>query len=176
MHGQPLDELYFQWLYGLVADPQKADPAKTYWNLLRKLYQKEFVWFVPNDDNRAEDGRELRYEFMSSYDVGPPDHHWLEMGCSFLEMLIGLSRRLEFEGGSSAAFWFWHLLRTLELGAYSDKRPLPAHVVDDIVDMVVWRTYRPDGQGGLFPLRDPQHDQRKLEIWYQLNAYLLEND
>ena len=176
MHDMPLDELYFQWLYGLVADLKEKRPSFTYWNLTRTMHNREFVWFVLNDDNRVEDGRELRYEFMSIFDIGETERHWLELGCSFLEMLIGLSRRLEFEGCYTARDWFWHLLRTLDLDAYSDLYRLPLHEAEDVMDTVIWRTYRPDGLGGLFPLENPLQDQRKLEIWYQMNAYLLERD
>ena len=32
-----------------------------------------------------------------------------------------------------------------------------------------------DGSGGIFPLKNPQKDQRITEIWYQMNAFFLEN-
>jgi hypothetical protein len=32
-----------------------------------------------------------------------------------------------------------------------------------------------DGSGGLFPLKNPQQNQRTTEIWYQMNAWLMEN-
>jgi hypothetical protein len=37
------------------------------------------------------------------------------------------------------------------------------------------RLYTTSGYGGLFPLEEPKEDQRKVEIWYQMMAYLGEN-
>jgi len=50
-----------------------------------------------------------------------------------------------------------------------------AEYVEDVTHAVIWRTYNENGNGGLFPLRDSDQDQRQVEIWYQLSAYLLEN-
>ena len=47
--------------------------------------------------------------------------------------------------------------------------------IDSALEAVITRSYYSDGQGGLFPLMDPSSDQRKTEIWYQMAAYLLEN-
>lgn len=172
----PLEEMYFRWLYSLVANAEETRKSRCFWNLLRKFHQKEFTWFVLNDDNRVEDGKALRYEFMEIHGIRHVERAWLELGCSFLEMLIGLSRRAEFEGGYTSQIWFWHFVRMLDLTAYSDRVVFPETEIEDVMDTVIWRTYLPDGNGGLFPLRDPQQDQRQLEIWDQLNAYLIEND
>jgi len=169
----PPDELYFPWLYAQVASVDIADPSRTYWELLRKLYNKEFIWFVPNDDNRAEDGRELRHEFMQSTGVSVDDD-WLHLGCSILEMLIALSRRLWFETDIPAREWFWEMLENLELDQYSDNMTLPVRRVDTILDRLIWRVYRRNGKGGLFPLRRAAEDQTKVEIWYQMCEYIVQ--
>lgn len=176
MISLPLDELYLQWLYKQVADIRQKAPSRTYWSILRLLYTKEFVWWVPNDDNRVEDGRDLRYEFLHELGIDSVDRDWMEMGCSFLEMLIALSRRLAFEADSTTEECFWHFMETLDIAIYTDNIQIPHQDVEDILDRVIWRTYRKDGHGGLFPLRHPKEDQTKIELWYQLNAYLLEND
>lgn len=174
----PLDELYLNWLYSQVGDVSRRNPHKTYWSILRLLYVKEFLWFVANDDNRAEDGKNLRYEFLVDSRIDSVDRNWMQLPCSFLEMLIGLSRRLCFEDERmSAADWFWHLMQTIDLAKYNDAKQIPHQEVDDILNTVIFRTYRRDGQGGLFPLKHPHHrNQQEVEIWYQLNAYLMEND
>lgn len=175
MTSLPLDELYLEWLYSQVADVEFRSRRKTYWAIFRKLYTTEFVWIVPNDDNRVEDGRDLRYEFLHDREIDLPDRDWMELGCSFLEMLIGLSRRLAFETEGESRDWFWHLMKTIDLAGYNDGVELHEERVDDILSTIIWRSYRPDGDGGLFPLRDAHYDQRKTEIWSQMNAYLLEN-
>jgi hypothetical protein len=56
------------------------------------------------------------------------------------------------------------------------------HFSDDIYEKVVVtlanfmdRKYEYNGKGGLFPLKFPRKDQRFVEIWYQLNAVLIED-
>lgn len=172
----PLDEQYLTWLYSQVGSVKLRSPSRTYWSLLRRLYVKEFVWIIPNDDNRLEDGRELRYQFLEDAGIDDPDPIWMGMGCSMLEMMVALSRRLAFETEGEAKWWFWKLIANLGLERCSDSKPCSEEKVDETLDAVIWRTYAPNGQGGLFPLRDTTQDQRDVEIWYQLNAYLLENE
>jgi hypothetical protein len=172
---KPLDELYFTWLYGQVGSPKITNPSRTYWGILRLLYKKEFVWVVPNDDNRAEDGRDLRSEFLDSENIENVDPVWMRLGCSMLEMMIGLSRRLSFEAGGEPRTWFWKLMENIRLDHCNDAQKIDELAVDDQLDRVIWRTYRRNGRGGLFPLNKTRDDQRNVEIWYQLSAYLLEN-
>src|SRR5687768_18597032 len=96
----PLDELYFTWLYSQVADPRVKNPSRTYWRMLKLLFVKEFVWIVPNDDNRIEDGKDLRLEFVDQQKIMNVDFGWMHLGCSMLELLVALSRRLSFEARS----------------------------------------------------------------------------
>lgn len=141
------------------------------------LYQKEFTWFVHNDDNRVEDGKELREDFLDETGT-ERDRDWMEQGCSMLEMLIALSRRAAFEADEEPFEWFWILIDNLELRPFVDEAFTDDFNVDVdvILDRVIDRTYEPDGRGGLFPLRHADRDQREVEIWYQLSAYLMEND
>ena len=172
-----LDELYFQWLYSLTGSVKLRDKKKTHWTLLRQLFKKEFVWIVPNDDNRVEDGRDLRFVFSDATGVAL-DQEWMDLGCSMLEMLIALAHRLQFEDGRKADKWFWRLMDNLDLEELTDKvwGDMTEEAVDDVLERVIWRQYEPDGLGGLFPLEHPTTDQREVEIWYQLSAYLLEQD
>lgn len=172
-----LDEQYLVWLYSQAHSLRLKNPTRTYWGLFRQLYFKEFIWLIPNDDNRAEDGRDLRYEFIDQMDIENAPASWMRMGCNVLEMLTALSRRLAFEGEGHPADWLWLLLVNLDLSGLND-RGYSRHKrrVDEILENMIWRTYEPDGRGGLFPLRHPVEDQREVEVWYQLCAYLLEHD
>lgn len=173
----PLDELYFQWLYGQVGSVEDNIPSHTYWRMLKQLYKKEFVWIIQNDDNRALDGKDLRREFIDREAVRRVDPAWMRLGCSMFELLIGLSRRLSFEGGGEPDSWFWTLIANLGLEVYPDNRYLPEDVVDEILNRVIFRTYDRRGCGGLFPLNSKVvSDQRKVELWYQLNTYLIEKE
>lgn len=168
-----LDELYLTWLYRQVGSGLKTS-RRTYWKLFGQLYSKEFVWLIGNDDNRAEDGKDLRNEFAAEEEVCDPDGLWSGLGCSFLEMLVGLSRRLSFETDREPREWFWELLKNLNLDSLHDKGRLNTAQVDEILDTVIWRTYTNHGVGGLFPLENECDDQREVELWYQMCAYLLE--
>ena len=173
--SKPLDELYLTWLYRQVASVSARNPSRTYWSLLRQLYTKEFVWLIPNDDNRVEDGVYLRIEFMQDNEVDVPEE-WFNLGCSMLEMLIALSRRLAFETEGRPKEWFWRLIENLELEAYNDD--VYAHhiasAVEETLDRVIWRNYDENGVGGLFPLQNSQTDQRRAELWYQMSAWIQE--
>jgi hypothetical protein len=181
-----LDEEYFKWLYSQVGSPRHRNPAKTYWSLTRQLYNKEFIWIIPNDDNRLEDGKELRYEFLDISGLEDPDGTWTQMGCSMLELMIALSRRLSFmdmhEG--DPANWFWHILDNVGLLRYNDRLYNPdnekhAHrflTIDETLDRIIWRTYEYDGRGGFFPLEESRRDQTEVELWYQLNSYMMERN
>lgn len=174
MSSGTLDDRYLTWLYSQVAEVKTRKSSSTYWDLFRQLYSTEFTWFVPNDDNRAADGKELRREWANQIDT-PVDREWFCLGCSFLELLIGLSRRLEFETEEGTEYWFWHLLDNLGLLGFNDRSHYSAEEVDTRTNVVMMRRYDRNGQGGLFPLNTPDRDQRDVELWYQLSTYLLQN-
>lgn len=172
----PLDEQYLTWLYSRVSPLRLKNPSRTHWGLLRQMYKTQFIWWIPNDDNRMEDGRELRREFLEEEGITNVDRNWLDLGCSMLEMLIALSRRLAFEVDGESRAWFWHLVEVIELYKFNDKKynEEAQRIIDETLDRIIWRNYEPDGKGGLFPLRNPSNDQRKVELWYQASAYLVE--
>ena len=173
---EPLDDLYLTWLYKQTGSVKLKNRTRTYWSILRLLYTKQFVWFIPNDDNRVEDGKDLRYEFIHEEGIQDLDDSWMTLGCSMLELFVSLSRRLAFEDDGKPRDWFWQLIHNLELDQYNDSVHIPLDEIEALLDRVIWRTYDPDGSGGLFPLRWPERDQRDVELWYQLSAYILEQD
>jgi hypothetical protein len=175
VNDQPLDELYLVWLYSQVADPDIVDPSLTYWKLLKQLYTTEFVWHLPHDENRVEDGKDLRREFISLKGLDDVDPEWITLECSMLELMVGLSRRLAFVADGEPYYWFWHLAENIGIQDYSDRfRRFPRRRIDDILQTIVDRTYNYDGSGGFFPLKHPRQDQRNVELWYQLGAYVME--
>lgn len=165
-------EAYLRWLEHQFRD--EHTPTESYWDLINLMFDKKFDWQIPHDDNRLADGLALRPEFGNQARI--PQRQLERFGpCSFLEVHIGLSRRLAFVAGGEASGWAWQLLCNLELHRLSD--PLSRRKqekVDDIMDMVIWRRYSPDGQGGFFPLAWPDDDQTTIELWYQLNSYVEE--
>lgn len=145
--------------------------------LFKTLHNLEFVWLLPGDDNRAEDGKELRRQFLLEGHF-PDDVEWrTQIPCSVFEMLLAFAVRAEKNTmGYSKIEWFWEFLRNLNLADANDASGIPPDEIAECVEMFMWRTYRPDGDGGLFPLRHPEQDQTKIEIWKQFCDYLVDQN
>jgi hypothetical protein len=171
MKHDSIKDAYFHWLAMQVG---KQKRGHSHMGLLFLMHQIEFVWLVPNDDNRIVDGTDLRWEFLqenTNQEMGKDDFG----PCSVLEVMIGISRRLAFAAGGEAEGWAWQLLDNLKLLHTSD--PLSkrkAKIATTKIEALVWRTYQYDGTGGFFPLNYPGEDQTKVEIWYQMAAYINE--
>lgn len=173
--GAPAVVSYFNWLV-----EQTGDRHASYMNLLKCLHQKPFEWYVHSDDNRVEDGKELREEYTEDLRIQGEDL-WADGKASTLEVLLGLSRRLEYDTDIPACDWFWKLLENLDLKHYTDLyfTRFVYHAeeeTDRILDTWIQRNYNADGSGGIFPLRMSTHDQCRVELWYQMQAYLLEGE
>lgn len=178
--GENIDQLYFEWLYSIIENSREVRPEKSFWLLAEQLHNKEFKFFVPNDDNRAADGKDLRDVFMAEQSV----HGYLNGPCSMLEMLIAMAERMNFqvelfeEFETGVGEWFWILMRNIELHEFDDERYLdqdPRGYVDTVLEVVIERRYSHSGDGGLFPLDCALDDQRDVELWYQMSAWLMEN-
>jgi hypothetical protein len=95
-----------------------------------------------------------------------------------LEMLIALARRFAFILDAEPIDCFWTLIYNTGLRNCSDSDfefdDDAANEIDEIISRVIFRQYSWDGRGGLFPLKEPLEDQRKVEVWYQMNAFILE--
>lgn len=162
---------YFRWL----CDRIDCRNHLKYEKALFDLYCKFFYSLIPYDNNRGLDGLDLRKEYenenhilMLRQDMNRP--------CNLLEMLIALSRRMAFilfdpgiiKSEHDEAEYFWLLISNLKLDTnYRNNL--------NIIEIFLERQYNYNGEGGLFPLKNPKQDQRNVEIWYQMMAYLNEN-
>lgn len=170
---ESLEILYFNWLYAKIHLSEV--PYSSYSELLKVLHDTEFVWLLTGDDNRAEDGTDLRTEFIreSGLDI---DRSWFDSGCSVLEMMVAFTRRANFEVDDiSMQEWFWQFVSNLGLSDFHDDN-IDHELVKSMLETFVWRTYEYDGTGGMFPMRNPPDDQRTVEIWYQFCEYLVKHD
>ena len=182
-----LREEYFSWLYRQVGNQRP-----TRMKLCRELHDIKFRWFIENDDNRFEDGLNLRREYIEQ--EGLDEDHlevkgFLKGDCTFLEMMIGLAKRmndLSYDFNPSkdlTSKWFVEMLENLRLDNLTDNASTSytfytdqIELIRSVTETVMDRTYDWYGRGGLFPLkRKPPQDQSKTEIWYQLMLYLGEN-
>lgn len=73
--------------------------------------------------------------------------------------------------GDRKSQWFWSMINTLNLSGMTDDR-FDEFFVKDRVNIFLARKYEPDGQGGLFKIRNCRRDLRDVEIWTQLCWYL----
>lgn len=172
-----LDERYLTWLHKQLEPDTQRNPARSHWLLCMQLYKTEFLWFIPNDDNRLYDGLDLRQEFVDVEEGGDVDGSWFSEPCSFLEMIVALAKRMAYETELDLDFWFWRLMENLNLRIYVDETydSEVEALIADILNQVMTRKYHADGSEGLFPLSHPGTDQREVELWYQMSHYLLEN-
>ena len=176
---EPIDDQYLYWLCTQISETVKHPASESYQFLIEHAYKTEFYWSVPNDHNRVADGVDLRFEFLE--DEGfERDQNFIEIDCSILEMLVALCRRLEFATDRSPNFWFKTLLDNLSIAQLTDQMfsddLMASETLDDIWGAIVYRHYQRNGAGGLFPLKRSRVDQRKVEIWDQMSAYLMENN
>ena len=125
----------------------------------------------------------------------------MEFPASFLEVLVSLAYLMDdcilydsefivdgkpfgevVKSDDHPAMWFWEMMANIDLAGFTNQVFKDARergeelnlrrIVRQKVDRVMYRRYRGDGRGGLFPLKHPKTDQRQVELWYQLNAYI----
>lgn len=178
--AKTLYDYYFDWLYEQVAiDCPRRRP---YIKLLLYLFNRDFYWLVPMDENRYYDALELRDEFLDYY----IDHHWavitieieeeFKRHASVLEVLITLSRRCHDDivgddSYGSTGVWFWRMIGNLNLYSMDDFN-FDREMVDRIIDIFLNRKYSHDGEGNIFYIRGDSRDMRSVEIWCQLCWYV----
>lgn len=173
-----VEQDYFNWLCMLVEADGLSEPHDL---LLADLYNIDFYSLIPHDESRATDGLALREEYYC--EVNYPRYVSIKRDCSVLEMLVALARRMDYETGNpdyptdTTVEWFWKLLDNLGLFVFSDRRYRRlggSDAVGEIVENLLERDYKSDGEGGLFPLKSCIDDQTQVEIWDQMHSYLLE--
>lgn len=169
-------EDYLNWLLNRVN--YSGHSVGDYIYLLTYLFEREFTWSIPMDENRAKDGVGLRYEYCEEYNVD--EEVFGQKPCSVLEFMIALSVNWEheitydFRKGDRSNKWFWLMLDNLGLLDYPDYE-FDGRNVEKIVDIFLNRSYQKNGEGGMFPLKTGKMDQTRCEIWMQLQNYLIEN-
>lgn len=166
-------EEYFDNLCEMVGGGEVV-PGLSFYKVLWILYEKPFYSIMGNDNDRAEDGLDLRVGFIDR-DASP---------CSVLEMMIALSRRMAYimlddQDDDYSCDFFWNMMYNLFylFDRFDDEAITPSieKRINNILDRFLMRNYDYDGTGGLFPIKKPREDQRELEICYQMNAWLIEN-
>lgn len=176
MTKDALNSRYFEWMCSFVCDTRTR--RLLYRKLLSRLHDIQFQVVVPMDENRAEDGINLRYRFGAENNY--PDTligtYLDDRPCSVLEMMVALVVRFEEhimndpDIGNRTGQWFWMMMHNLGLDGMSDDC-FDINRVDTVIGRFLNREYYPDGTGGLFRIPNCQYDLRTVEIWYQMSWY-----
>lgn len=166
---------YGAWLVDRVGFRKKR-----YGKLMAKLHNVPFRFSIRLDESRASDGIRLRDEYALEHDLLYPK---FGQDCSVLEMLVGLALRVEYEyigdpKDEHPERFFWEMVENLFDMEHHWKQCTDDEFDDLYVDFVLnrWlsRSFRSNGEGSIFPLKTPIRNQRQVEIWSQMNAYLTE--
>lgn len=104
---------YYDFLMNLVG----ASPD-TY--LFKYLYKVNYIWTIPLDKNRAQDGIDLRCLYANLYHLSIDEYNVIfgEEPCSVLEMLVAFAIRIENDFMASAegdrtSVWFEMMIGNL---------------------------------------------------------------
>ena len=171
---------YFDWLCILIGIDDRTS-GRNYGMLARTLHSIEFRAKLPADKNRGMDGMQLRVEFMQLH--GPYGSATNRGPCTMLELFIALAKRMSFlmhgnSSGRHTSYYFWKMMDNLKLTKCNDDKWNYINgdfFVEDAVWKIQNRQFEWNGDGGIFPLRHSREDQRGVEIWYQMQAWLGEN-
>jgi len=172
--NEPLDNLYFNWLCAKVIQLENSTPSLKYDRLLRELHSTEYVWLIPGDDDRSEDGVELRWHFLQETGLGD-DLSWEHLPCSAFEMLLAFSKRAEFATDVPYIEWFWEFIGNLGLKDFNDAADGWSRV-PEILYIFIWRQYDYCGNGGICPVSSSTRDQTEVDVWYQFCDYLVDQN
>lgn len=173
---------YFYWLCEMVCIDGRYND-QSFYELAEILFEEEYYWSLDYDDDRAGDGLELRRRYK--YEGGEENP---EGTCSVLEMIIALADRMEqimdeLDGECKTPMFFWEMIENLHLDGYTDElfeeRPNAHDNFKKQIRSKIYRwmdrSFKANGDGGLFPLENPQRDQREVDYWYQANSYIMEH-
>jgi hypothetical protein len=165
---------YLEWMDSLV-----ERSGYSFFLLLMVLDSITFKVLLSLDENRADDGLALRERFYI-HETFLPENMRSNHPATVAEVLIALAIRMGETLGEEDNIpeFFTELLKNLGLN-------YPNHVMRKVgqepkeleigrkIDIFMGRRY--SRKGLLFPLKHPEKDQTRVEIWYQMMSYLEEN-
>lgn len=156
---------YLLHLHRLVLPHYGGEPDDTTLFLFRELDNIPFEVLVDMDENRVYDAMNMRAQ------AGLLD----DRGVSLLEILVELSYYMAFARenlvrDSSMERWFFEMLRNAGLDEFSS-----VEEIQRAGKRIVRREYDENGVGGLFPMvKTTRMDQREVELWMQMQEYLIQ--
>lgn len=156
---------------------------RSYDELLDYLYDCPFSPRMEMDENRAEDGKELRRQFCYEHGVSRGsmlDETGKVKKCTMLEMMVALAQRCEsqitmdMDDGVHTERWFYPMLESLGLSGMRNGR-LDETEAGNVIHRFLSRNYTYFGEGSLFTVNNPKYDMRNTDLWYQAMWYIAEH-
>ena len=183
---------YFNWLCKIVG-ADEFGPFRPYHNLLVRLFQTDFNEIRPFDNNRAVNGKYLRYYFdynrddFASNDPAPyhnnGDFYYQTQNipCSILEMMIALAKDIDvqylYSTNCRLLIWFWIMVESMGLANKIDgywNIESDCSEVDWILRAFNLNAYELSPTGDyyptvlLFPIRNIEGYQQVQNVWEQM--------
>ncbi len=173
------DELWDDYLKYLIWRCRLEKYVK-YGTLFKTLHNIDFYYIIDRDDNRDEDGYDLRNDYKIPKEFVSMREEFYSRKTSVFEMLIALSIRVNDEiigdpSDEHPEYFFIEMLDNLFGSLKRNNHLNDQNYIIDIVNKWLNRDFRDDGFGSPFPVTHDLRDQTKLEIWDQMMSYINEN-
>lgn len=177
-----LKDDYFKWLLKILGFKDPTDCR--YISMLSYLYATDFRLTEPivgHDDNRLDDGFELRANYSNNF-TDPDLPLIFNEPVSVLEVLTAFAMRIDddimYDGSLHASKWFFIMIGNLGMANFTDDRLGIVWTIEEeaqIIDIWMSRQFESDGKGSIFPVKNTVFDQRNVEMWYQMQEWFKEN-
>lgn len=125
----------------------------------------DFVWYIPEDEDKAIQALRMRDEYC--YETGMPLPR--QAPASFLEVFVSITDTLTAMLYRDRESFTKSILLNVGARSYSDDGRLPSEIHEEalsIAERVMYRTYSRNGTGGLF--RIPGVDILEMPITTQM--------
>lgn len=171
-------EEYFNWLVDSLN--LNAGYKIQHYSLFKALHNISYEYFNVMDENRYQDGIDLRYRFGS--DTNIPYYDITECidicECSVLEMLVALILKIDNmitydPKDSLKAELFVDIAKSLGIN-----EQINANFNQEYVNQCIFNwlhgQYEVNGQGGIITVQYPRQDMRTVDHWTQVMWYVNE--
>lgn len=164
---------YVEWLKHHNCN---LDRHNQYNLLFRDLSSTIFESLIDFDDNRVYETLAFRDEYDGDPGMFPEYVSMLEI----IRCMAIKCEELTFDASNneSRTEWFWQLLSNVGLDKFSDDVYHDhggGDAVKTILNKIIQRKYKSNGEGGLYPMKRTVLNQRNVDLWYQMNEYVIEN-
>lgn len=109
----------------------------------------DFVWYIPEDEDKAVQALRMRDEYC--YEMSMPSPR--QAPASFLEVFVSITDSLTSMLYQDREVFTKSILLNMGARSYSDDGRLPSEIHEEalaIAERVMYRTYGRNGSGGLF--------------------------